>query len=512
MPRGRVRFLLFLLLVLLSFACDREISSRRVSRTIIFLIESYPTSLDPRIATDAQSQYIQGLIFNSLVRRNARMEVVPDLATHWEIPDPKTYIFHLRTGVRFHDGRPLTSADVRYTFESLLSGKLASVKAAVFKDVQAIETPDPHTVIFRLKEPFSAFLWNLVLPGIGIIPAGSEKEFSRSPIGTGPFHYVSSKQEEEIVLERHPAYFGGQPKIECVRFRVVPEAITRALELGRGSADVALNSLAPDMIPVLAHNPSLRVTESAGTVYAYIALNLGDPTLARREVRQALAYAIDRTTILQSLFRGQGRLADNILPPNHWAYEAAVRRYNYDPQRARALLDAAGLLPDSRGVRFTLTIKTSTEESARLLATVLQDQLSRVGIRLEIRSLEFATFYSDIIHGSFQLYTLRWIGGNNDPDIFDYAFNSARIPPRGANRGHYRNAEVDRLLAMAHTETDTAKQKVYYSRIQKILAEDLPYISLWYLDNIAVTEKRLSPPQLDPGGNFDFLETIHLER
>ena len=508
MPRGSIRFFLLLLFLSLLFACDRGSSSRRDPGTIVFLIESYPTSLDPRIATDAQSQYIQGLIFNSLVRRNARMEVVPDLASDWEIPDPKTYIFHLRRGVRFHDGRPLTSADVRYTFESLLSGKLASVKAAVFKDVQAIETPDPHTVIFRLKEPFSAFLWNLVSPGIGIVPEGSGKDFTRSPIGTGPFHYASSKQEEEILLERHLAYFGEQPKLERVRFRVVPEAITRALELERGSADVALNSLAPDMIPVLAKNPSLRVTESPGTVYAYIALNLDDPILARREVRQALAHAIDRTTILQALFRGQGRLADNILPPNHWAYEGDVRRYDYDPERARALLDAARLLPDARGIRFTLTIKTSTEESARLLAAVLQDQLSRVGIRLEIRSLEFATFYSDITHGSFQLYTLRWIGGNNDPDIFDYAFNSARIPPRGANRGHYRNAEVDRLLAMAHTETDTARQKLYYSRIQRILAEDLPYISLWYLDNIAVMQRRLSPPQLDPGGNFDFLETM----
>ncbi len=512
MHRGRVRFFLVLPLVTLLFACGGESPSSRDPRTIVFLIETYPGSLDPRIATDAQSQYLQGLLFNSLVRRDARMEVIPDLASRWEIPDAKTYIFHLRPGVRFHDGRLLTSADVRYTLESLLSGKVPSIKAAVFKDIQSVETPDPQTVIFRLREPFSAFLWNLVLPGIGIVPEGSGKDFSRSPVGTGPFRFVSSKQEEEIVLERNPAYFGELPKVERVRFRVVPEAITRALELERGSADVALNSLAPDMIAVLAKNDSLRVTESPGTVYAYIAMNLDDPILARREVREALVYAIDRPAILRSLFRGQGRLADNILPPNHWAYEPDVQRYDSHPERARALLNAAGLLPDRRGVRFTLTIKTSTEESSRLLAAVLQDQLSRVGIRLEIRSLEFATFYSDITRGSFQLYTLRWIGGNNDPDIFDYAFNSARIPPRGANRGHYRNAEVDRLLAWAHSETDPARQKAYYSSIQKILAEDLPYISLWYLDNLAVTQKRLGPPQLDPGGNFDFLETIERER
>jgi peptide/nickel transport system substrate-binding protein len=491
-------------------ACKSRVLSEREPGTIVFLIETYPSSLDPRIATDAQSQYIQGLIFNSLVRRNAHMEVIPDLATLWEIPDAKTYIFHLRPGVRFHDGRPLTSADVRYTFESILSGKVASVKAAVFQDILAMETPDPQTVIFRLKEPFAAFLWNLVLPGIGIIPEGSGKDFGRNPVGSGPYRFIGSKQEEEIVIERNPLYFREPSKIERVRFRVVPEAITRALELERGSADVALNSLAPDMIPVLQENPALRLTQSPGTAFAYIAMNLDDPFLARREVRQALAYAIDRELILRSLFRGLGRLADNILPPNHWAYEPDVRRYSYDPERARALLDAAGLRPNDNGVRFALSLKTSTEESARLLAAVLQDQLSRVGIRLEVRSLEFATFYSDITHGSFQLYTLRWIGGNNDPDIFDYAFHSARVPPRGANRGHYHNPEVDRLLALARSESDQAKQKVYYSRLQRILAEDLPYIPLWYLDNVAVTGKRLDPPQLDPGGNFDFLETIGL--
>ena len=511
MGRGRVRSFLVLALLAVLSACSRGTPSSPDPGTIVFLIETYPASLDPRIATDAQSQYIQGLLFNSLVRRNGRMEVVPDLATRWEIPDPRTYVFHLRPGVRFHDGRPLTAADVRYTFESLLSGKVASVKATVFQDIQTIETPDPQTVTFRLKEPFAAFLWNLVLPGMGIVPDGSGKEFARKPVGSGPYRFVRSKQEEEIVVERNPAYFRELPKIERVRFRVVPEAITRALELERGSADIALNSLAPDMIPALAKNNALRTTQSPGTTYAYIAMNLDDPVLARREVRQALAYSIDRPAILRSLFRGQGRLADNILPPNHWAYEADIRRYDYDPDRARALLDAARLLPDPHGVRFTVTIKTSTEESSRLLAAVLQDQLSRVGIRLEIRSLEFATFYSDITRGSFQLYTLRWIGGNNDPDIFDYAFHSARIPPRGANRGHFRNAEVDRWLASARSEADLAKQKVYYSCIQKMLAEDLPYISLWYLDNVAVTQKRLGYPQLDPGGNFDFLETIEFE-
>ncbi len=481
---------------------------------VIFLIESTPANLDPRVGTDAQSQRLHSLIFSGLVERDPQMNLRGDLAEHWETPDSLTYIFHLRRGVRFHDGRALSSADVKFTFDSILTGTIKTGKRGAFRMVAAVEAPDAETIIFRLKEPFASFLWNLARPAVGIVPAGSGADFAQHPVGTGPFRFVRASQDEEVVLQRNPDYFAGAPTIERVRFRIVPEATVRALELRKGTADITLNSLAPDMVPVLARQPRIEVTEQPGTILAYIAFNLDDPMLARREVRQALAYASDRDTLVKYLLRGQARVADDLLPPNHWAYDPGIPRYNFDPARAEQLLDAAGFPRQTSGplsgMRFKLTLKTSTEELPRLLGAVLQEQWRRIGVELELRSLEFATFYSDITRGNFQLYTFRWVGGNNDPDIFEFVFHSRKMPPDGANRGHYRNAQLDALLDQARVESNLARRKKLFAQVQRIVAEDEPYLNLWYADNLCVHRRRVSNVELTPSGDYDFVSKIIL--
>jgi ABC-type transport system substrate-binding protein len=476
--------------------------------TLNFLIESMPINLDPRIGTDAQSEHLHALIFDSLVAHDERMNIIPDLAETWATPDPLTYVFHLRRGVKFHDGRAFTSADVKFTFDSMLSGAVLSPKRGTFPMVKSVEAPDAYTVVFRLSEPFSSFLWNLTRPGVGVVPLGSGKEEASKPIGTGPFRVVSVSQDEDVVLERNPDYFGGVPRIERVRFRVVPEAIVRALELRKGTADVGgVNSLTPDMVLALTKQPEILAEEQPGTQFAYIAFNFDDPILAHREVRQALAYATDRATIIRYLLRGEARPASSLLPPNHWAYEPNVKQYGYDPRQAEMLLDAAGYGRGADGVRMHLTLKTSSEESTRLLGEALGDQWRKVGVALQLRPLENATFQSDVGHGSFQLYTLRWVGANNDPDIFRYVFSSKRMPPVGANRGHYRNPALDALIDQQSVEMDMAKRKAILSQIQKIVAEDEPYINLWYVDNVCVHRERITGIAVQPDGGYDFLRT-----
>ena len=487
---------------------------------VTFLIESMPTNLDPRIGTDAFSAHLDSMIFSSLLAHDAQMNIVADLAETWETPDPLTYIFHLRHGVTFHDGRPLTSADVKFTFDSIMSGAIKTPKRASFRTVAAIEAPDGATVVFHLKEPYASFLWNLCRPGVGIVPAGSGQEIAQHPIGTGPFRFVSMKTDEEILLARNANYFGdsdpppdvnaASKPIERIRFRIVPEATVRALELRKGTADGEINSLTPDMVRALSSRPGIQVSEQPGTVLAYIAINFDDPILAHREVRQALAYATDRDALIAYLLRGEARPAASLLPPNHWAYEPNVRQYGHDNVRANHLLDAAGFPRGAGGVRFHLTIKTSTEESARLLSEALADQWKQIGVVLDLRPLEFATFYSDITHGSFQLYTYRWIGGNNDPDIFEFVFSSKKMPPDGANRGHYRNPQLDALIDQERVEMNQAKRKEILSTIQKIVAEDEPYINLWYLDNECVHRDRLTDVLLPPGGDYEFLDRATL--
>jgi peptide/nickel transport system substrate-binding protein len=470
-----------------------------------------PTNLDPRIGTDGSSQRLDGLIFNSLVELDAQRIPHGDLAEKWETPDPRTYIFHLRKGVKFHDGRPLTSTDVKYSFDSVLDGTVVSPKRGSLAVIQSIETPDAATVVFHLREPFAGFLWIAPRETFGIVPAGAGAFLGNQLIGTGPFRFVSARQDEDVLVERNDQYFGKIPKISRVRFRVVPEAIVRALELRKGSADVEVNSLTPDMIPVLRQQSAVDVTESPGTIFQYIAFNFEDRALAKREVRQALAYATHREEIIQYLYRGQARPADGPLPITSWAYEPDIPRYKYDPQRAEQLLDAAGFprRPETSGMRLKLTLKTSTEESSRLLGAVLQEQWRKVGVDLELRPLEFATLFSDISRGNFELYTLQWIGANNDADtFFSYIFASKMIPPAGANRGHYRNPEVDALLDQAGVESDQEKRRELFSKVQRIIAADLPYLSLWFMDNISVHRKRIDGVQISPTGNYDFLSGI----
>jgi len=373
---------------------------------------------------------------------------------------------------------------------------------------------------------------------VGIVPEGADSDFGRKPVGTGPFRFVRQEQDEAIVVERNGDYFReGEEReelhtevaqvgiqraqrredppsvdqgravssIQRVTFRVVPDAIVRALELRKGSADVEMSSLSPDMIPVLEKRKELEVTERAGTNFAYLGTNLEDPILAKKEVRQALAYATDRESLVKYLLRGEARLASGILPPNHWAYEGNVKKYGYDPAESERLLDAAGFRRGADGARMHLTLKVSTQEQARLLGAALQDQWKKVGVGLEVRPLETATLFSDLAKGNFQLSYSIWVGANNDPDVFSLVFSSQRIPPNGSNRGHYRNARVDELIAGIRGEMDREKRKALCSLVQKIVAEDVPYVPLWYVDVVSVHRREMGEVELTPTGDYDFL-------
>ena len=503
-PQRRLMFCATFFLALSLVCCSKKPDPN----TLVMLIESSPTNLDPRIGVDAFSERIDSLIFDDMLTRGDNLNVAPGLAESWEIPDPLTYIFHLHHGVTFHDGRPLTSRDVKWTFDSLMQGKVHSAKAATYRYVDHIETPDDFTVIFRMKEPDAALLWNMSDGAVGIVPYGSGNEMTSHPVGSGPFRFVSAETDKEVILERNDNYWGEKPKLARVRFAVVPDATTEALELRKGTGDISINSLTTDTVVTLQREPFLAVEHSPGTEIQYLGFNLRDPILKDVRVRQAIAYALNRTPMIRYLLNGWAQPARSILPPQSWAYDGDVPAYDHDPEKARQLLDAAGY-PLVNGVRFHLTMKTSTVESTRLMVAVMQQQLREVGIELDIRSFESATFMADVTHGAFQMYGLRWVGGNEDPDIF-YVFHSSRFPPNGANRGFYKNQKVDELIDQARRSTDPKVRKPIYAEVQQIVANELPYIDLWYLDNVLVHNKRVRNIQLNPAGNYDFLRTAEL--
>jgi peptide/nickel transport system substrate-binding protein len=254
------------------------------------------------------------------------------------------------------------------------------------------------------------------------------------------------------------------------------------------------------------------VIESPGVDYQYIGINLRDPILKNVQVRQALAYAIDRQAIVDYLRRGLAELSAGVLPPLSWAYAGDSFMFPYDPAKAKALLDEAGYRdPDGDGpaTRMTLTLKTTSIEFNRLQAALVQQNLHDIGVELDVRTYEFATLYADVQAGNFQLYFLQWTGGSlADPDILRRAFHSNQIPPAGFNRGHYSNPEVDQLLDEASSSLDDARRLVLFQQVQRIVAQDLPYISLWYKTNFAVAQRTLTGVHIPPLADLDFLRDV----
>lgn len=254
----------------------------------------------------------------------------------------------------------------------------------------------------------------------------------------------------------------------------------------------------------------MQIEDASGTQIQYLAFNLCDPLLKDVRVRQAIACAIDRSLLIQTLLRGHAQPAVSLLPASHWAFTAEVARYDYDPARAARLLDESGHPPGKDGVRLHLTMKASNDGDTHLLAAVLQQQLAKVGIALDLRSYEFATFYSDVTRGAFQMYSLHWSDGNEQPDIFSYVFSSSNFSPQGANRGHYSNVRLDALLDDASQSTDQSRRCADYVEAQRILARDLPAINLWYRDTIIAHNRRLTHMVPSPSGSYTFLETAEL--
>jgi peptide/nickel transport system substrate-binding protein len=514
----------------------------RAAGTVVVIIESSPNNLDPRQGTDAQSERVGPLIFDALVKKDAHYNLTPWLATSWEQePDvaagggggaagPAEWVFHLRDGVRFQDGRPLEAEDVAWTIESLIDpalteklpgGTLVSAKAGAFANVARVEARDRLTVVVHMKRPDAGLVFNLSDEQFGVVPRGSGADFGMHPVGSGPYRFVSQVQDKDVVVERWAGCWSaglsvnGQrahTEIQRIEFDVVPDTITSALELQKHSADAASNVLTPDMVYALRDAPGLATSSGRGANVFYLNFNVADPVLRDKPVRQAVALAIDRATIVATIDRGHARLADTLLPPGHWARaeDGELAQYPYDPARARALLDAAGYPAGKDGVRLRLTLKISTDEQTRLLAAVLQQQMRAVGIALNLRAAEFGTFYADVTRGAFQMYVLKWVGSNEDPDIFRYMYSSDSFPPKGANRGHYINPRVDALLAKAAAETGPAdevqtRRRADYVEVQKILADEMPSVPLWYSDNEVVHTERLKDVVSGGDGNFDFL-------
>ena len=485
-PRAKASRVIFLLLL----ACQPD----RREAGITVLIESPPDSLDDRLALTGNGQRVAQLIAPGLVTFDDRSEPIPDLAQSYRQIDDTTIEFTLRPNLTFHDGSALTSADVKATFDGILERRVASPKADRFEAIARIDAVDPTRVRFYLKRPYAPILAELSL---GIVPRRRSQmpealTQDTAPIGAGSFQFSAQADDDHLELMPFDGYYLGKPRISRLRIRTVRDETTRVLELLKGRADLMIGAMSPASLPSLAENPSLRVLKRPGTGYAYLAFNLRQPPFSDARVRRAICHAIDASLITRTKFHGLAEPAAGMLPSAHWAY-APTAGCQPDAAVAAKLLEDAGYAAPNRPLQFTL--KTSNDRFRKSIALIFKEQLAKLGIQVELRSLEFGTFFSDVRKGNFDAITLKW-SAVIEPDMLRDVFGSQNIPSArnhfaGWNRGAYVDPRLDEVLEQAAGTLVIGQRQTLYREAQHILDRDLPYIPLWHEDAVVVVSSHL---------------------
>nr|VFK51709.1 MAG: peptide/nickel transport system substrate-binding protein [Candidatus Kentron sp. TUN]VFK52293.1 MAG: peptide/nickel transport system substrate-binding protein [Candidatus Kentron sp. TUN]VFK52717.1 MAG: peptide/nickel transport system substrate-binding protein [Candidatus Kentron sp. TUN] len=492
-------WLLLVCLALVS-ACNgvpSDSPSEAIPQAIRFGLAANPITLDPRFDTDAASMRITRLLYDRLVDFDEASRAIPALAD-WHRVTPLHYRFILKAKRRhFHNGSPLTAFDVKATYDSVLDKNVASPHRSMLIAIEKIVASDKDTIDFHLQTPDPLFPGRLVL---GILPGNliaQDYPFNRKPIGSGPLALLAWPEEGKLRLQRIE-------DDQVIEFIHTPEATVRVLKLLRGEIDLIQNDILPELTTWLSNREDVIVKTTPGTNFAYLGFHLEDPVAGNPDIRKAVAHALDREAIIHHVWGGAARLANGLLTPNHWAGHPSLRPIPFDPIKAKALLAKAGY---TKNHKPNLIYKTSNNPLRLRLATIIQDQLRQVGIDVDLRSYDWGTFYGDIKAGRFQMYSLAWVSIKM-PDIFKYAFHSVSIPPVGANRGRFMDAFADHLIDEAEAASNPSNQANSYRELQEYLLIQLPYIPLWYEDNVLITRGDVTGYELTPDGNYDGLLTV----
>jgi peptide/nickel transport system substrate-binding protein len=474
-----------------------------------------PSNLIPMLASDAASHNVSGLIFNGLVKYHTDLSVIGDLAESWDISkDGLVITFHLRKGVKWTDGVEFTADDVMFGYKAIINEKTPSAYKEDFLQVKKAEVLDRHTFRVTYEKPFAPALtsWGslVVLPKHLLEGEDITKtEFSRSPVGLGPYKLASWISGQELSLESNREYFEGRPYVDWYVYRIIPDPATMFLVLRTGEID--LMGLTPIQYTKQTETPffrsNFRKYRYPAFQYTHMAFNLKHPFFQDRRVRQAIAYALDKSEIVDVVLFGLGSPATGPYVPNTWPYNPHVKKYEYNPEKARQLLkesgwtdtDGDGIL-DRDGQPFAFTILTNTGNKLREnTAAIIQWRLAKIGIKVEIRKLEWSTFINQFIDKKrFAAVILGW-SISPDPDQYDI-WHSSKTKEKELNFISYNNSEVDELLERGRRNFDIEERKKAYFKIQEILAEEVPYIFLYVPDATPIVHARFMGIKPSPIG------------
>ncbi len=500
---------------------------RRRSNGFVIALGDNIRTIDPigSPSVDAASERVRTLIFNTLVKKDEKFDYSGELASDIKRSDDGlTYTFTLRDGVKFHDGKVLSSADVKYTLDLVFTSTFA--KSASFYEgtgadkhsyIKSVEAPDARTVVVTLIKPWVGLLSNLV--PVAIIPKDSYNSQINQPLGTGPFKFIRYDNAQQVCdVEAFPEYWEGAPKLPAIRVRVISDMNALQAELQAGRVDIAPmpTSLSPDAVKRLEQDPNLQVKAFQGSNVVLLTINTSSAPLDNVKVRQAIAYAIDRENLIKNLLLGLGKIAHSIIPEESWSYSPG-QTYSYDPAMAKRLLDEAGFRdPDGDGPRMRfdkpVVYKLSGSSIAgRQYAGVIQNYLKEVGIPVQIETPEQNTLFDELRRGNFSIAYTQWVGGNQDPIFYKDLFATSEIPTQerpSRNRSRFSNKELDALLDQAVNTFDRQKGTELYHRIQEVVSREVPVFPLWYQSNVVIARKNVGNIQVNASGDWGFVRNL----
>lgn len=483
--------------------------------TLVFARGGDSTSLDPITTTEGETFKVTDNIFENLLSYGPQDTTVqPGLAEKWEVtPDGLTYTFHLRQGVKFHDGTDFNADAVVFNFDRWMTGNADKFPyytmfggykgepGHVIKEVKAL---DANTVQFVLTRPQAPFLKNLAMSPFGIASPKAVKDegdkFREKPVGTGPFKFVEWKQNDRIVLEKNPDYWQkGLPKLNKVIFRVIPENTARLNALANGEVDLmdGLNNSDEDSVKA---NDKLQVIERPSMNVGYLGFTTNRKPFDNKLVRQALNHAIDKESIIKSFYNGKAEPAKNAMPPSVEGYNDDIKDYEYDLDKAKALLKEAGYEKGFTMDLWAMPVARLYMPEAQKVAEVIQESFSKIGVKANIKSVDWATYLDKAAKGEFDAYMLGWTGDNGDADNFLYTLLDK--DSIGANNySYYKNDQLHDILIKAQTETDQAKRNELYKQAQVIIHDDAPWVPLVHSRPLLAAVKDLSGYLPHPTGS-----------
>jgi peptide/nickel transport system substrate-binding protein len=476
----------------IGFGCNRPVAEE--DDALVVMLPRDAEQLDPRFVSDPYGLRVTRLLFGSLVTIDPRtLEIIPDLAESVNATSATEFEVRLREGLKFSDGSVLDAEDVVATFEGVVDPALRSRYAHSYRRIAEMRVLDSRTIVFVLHEPHATFITDLELPIVR-----SEDAFRRIatpedplPIGAGPYRLVG-RRAGVLELRANPYWHRGKPKYPSLRLVVIRDDNTRALRMLAGQGDLAIGSIPPILLPLFQDDPRFETRSAPGISTMYLGFQTRSTKLSDVRVRQAIGYAIDRKLLVRSKYGGLARVTDSWIPHGHWAEVRAMTPRAFDPEKACALLDAAGFFdPPGPEPRMRLALRTTSERFRQSVARAIAAMLRDVGIEVDVRPSEAATLISDLNRGRFEI-TLLQVPEVMEPHVLSWFFASSRIPgpdTEGANRWRYRNDELDGLFETGRTEIDRERRRAVYERVQRILARDVPVLPLWQPDTVAVVRQ-----------------------